>query len=157
MIGSLRRRDKIRNNWKFDCTCERCSDRTEFGSFVNAAKCQKCTKGFLLPDQALDYDSLWSCDKCPEKVNSCTMMAIVKVLEGEAETFKEYQIEAVENQIQKWIKVLHPSHYLILTFKKRLLDLLSLHKAPEDEAQWAIGKPMKKYYILRKEMTADYG
>ena len=38
------RRYKIKNNWKFDCTCSRCNDKTEFGTFVDAVLCMKCKR-----------------------------------------------------------------------------------------------------------------
>merc|ERR1712223_1187492 len=42
LMGNVLRRNKIKYNWKFDCTCSRCKDKTEFGTFVNAVLCMKC-------------------------------------------------------------------------------------------------------------------
>lgn len=44
MIGNIRRRFKIKNNWNFDCCCARCRDPTELGSFIGITVCPKCNK-----------------------------------------------------------------------------------------------------------------
>ena len=36
------RRHKIKTNWKFDCCCHRCKDKTELGTYVDAVLCMKC-------------------------------------------------------------------------------------------------------------------
>ena len=42
LLGSSRRRFKIRSNWNFDCACARCADPTEMGTNVDAVLCSKC-------------------------------------------------------------------------------------------------------------------
>ncbi|TRY73393.1 hypothetical protein TCAL_09913 [Tigriopus californicus] len=44
MIGNIRRRFKIKNNWNFDCVCLRCQDPTELGSFIGITVCPKCSQ-----------------------------------------------------------------------------------------------------------------
>ena len=34
LYGNFKRRKKIREEWYFDCTCRRCSDSTERGTFI---------------------------------------------------------------------------------------------------------------------------
>lgn len=57
---------------QFLCTCERCSDRTENGSFLNAMKCpsKQCTNGITLPIDSLDFASDWICMSCKETAAS---------------------------------------------------------------------------------------
>merc|ERR1712098_152316 len=62
-LGSIVRRPPFRQLWNFDCTCPRCSDPTELGTYASALKCGDCV-GHLLPVQCLDYSSDWRCDKC---------------------------------------------------------------------------------------------
>ena len=70
-MGTVLRRTKIKNNWKFDCVCDRCSDKTEFGTNLNTVKCQLCVKqgscGYILPLDPLEYDGEWECQKCNNK------------------------------------------------------------------------------------------
>ena len=39
--GNIKRKNAMRNNWMFDCTCSRCQDPTEMGSYLSAIKCFK--------------------------------------------------------------------------------------------------------------------
>ena len=34
LYGNFKRRKKIKDEWYFDCTCRRCSDPTERGTFI---------------------------------------------------------------------------------------------------------------------------
>ena len=35
----LRRKNAMRDNWRFDCNCVRCQDPTEMRSYLSALKC----------------------------------------------------------------------------------------------------------------------
>ena len=63
LSGNFKRRQKIRDEWYFDCMCRRCSDPTECGSFVSALKCDICYSGVVLPTDPLQYDSIWTCSR----------------------------------------------------------------------------------------------
>ena len=43
LMGSARRRMRIRKNWGFDCDCARCGDPTELGTHVGATRCAQCS------------------------------------------------------------------------------------------------------------------
>ena len=44
------KKEKISNTWYFTCSCERCSDPSELGSFTSSVCCPGCPKkGYLLP------------------------------------------------------------------------------------------------------------
>ena len=44
-------------------------------------------------------------------------------------------MQELEDQLESWLKVLHPDNYLILQVKKRLLDVLSLTDEPKNPGQ----------------------
>ena len=52
-LGTLTRKKSFNNQWKFECHCSRCQDPSEFGTYLQAIKCEDCIKkdklGFLLP------------------------------------------------------------------------------------------------------------
>ena len=55
----------LQNHWYFSCQCERCTDKTELGTMINAVRCKsECEKGFLLPENPTDLSSKWKCDTC---------------------------------------------------------------------------------------------
>ena len=49
VYGVPKRRQDLSHDWGVICHCERCSDVTEFGTFVSAFKCGVCGEGLILP------------------------------------------------------------------------------------------------------------
>ena len=44
------KKEKISHTWYFTCSCERCSDPSELGSYTSSVSCPGCpNKGYLLP------------------------------------------------------------------------------------------------------------
>jgi hypothetical protein len=65
--GTLKRRDHLKESKFFDCTCARCSDPTELGTYAGALKCPQCSTGVVLSTAPLDRDADWHCNN-----NACT-------------------------------------------------------------------------------------
>ena len=42
LMPTFMRRQKLKENWYFDCACQRCGDRSEFGTCVSAIRCGRC-------------------------------------------------------------------------------------------------------------------
>lgn len=63
--GTQQRRVHLAYSKNFLCKCTRCSDRTEFGSYMGALKCVRPTCGkLLLPKDPLSVVSPWQCEAC---------------------------------------------------------------------------------------------
>jgi len=60
--GTLKRRDHLKESKFFDCTCVRCSDPTELGTYAGALKCPQCSTGVVLSTAPLDRDADWHCN-----------------------------------------------------------------------------------------------
>lgn len=63
-MGTHRRRKRIHSEWYFQCTCTRCRDPTELGTFISALICEVCEEGSMLPVEPLDPFSEWVCSDC---------------------------------------------------------------------------------------------
>ena len=85
--GNMRRREDIKRYWFFDCTCPRCSDVTEMGSFMSAVVCFACQKGYLLPIHALEYKSDWICDSCQNVVPYDLVNEVITTIEEQVKIF----------------------------------------------------------------------
>ena len=46
--GNVLRRKTIRDLWYFTCTCPRCEDSTELGTYLSSVHCRACKGGYLL-------------------------------------------------------------------------------------------------------------
>lgn len=127
-MGNIRRRQQIRENWFFDCTCIRCQDSTELGTFLSAVLCQQCASdafsGFLLPKDALDYSSSWVCsrEECGAEESGTNITSMVNNMEAEVEEIGDTDLEMIEEKIAEWCLVLHSQHYLVLMLKRKLLS-----------------------------------
>ena len=86
--GNFRRREDIRKYWFFDCRCNRCTDRTEFGTNMSAVLCLKCKKGYLLPLNSLEYKSDWTCDNCHISTKYEMIDEIVTTIEDEVSIYR---------------------------------------------------------------------
>ena len=64
LLGTHKRRRRLKAEWYFECSCSRCVDPTECGTMVSAVTCEACEEGFLLPRDPLDCYSDWPCDAC---------------------------------------------------------------------------------------------
>merc|ERR1712156_245084 len=107
----------------FDCTCSRCQDPTEMGSYLSAIKCFKgCEDGFLLPIDPMNLNSNWHCSICSQE-NS-----VDSINETINECFdilysSKWTLEDCEILLPQLLQKLHPNHNIVLTVKKFLGDL----------------------------------
>lgn len=53
------RRHHLQQTKQFDCDCERCSDVTEYGTYLSAMKCLKCPTGLLTPSSLAEWNNDW--------------------------------------------------------------------------------------------------
>ena len=59
-------RSNILSEWKFLCLCQRCTDKTEFGTYFSSLKCS-CGGYFLDQDinhREMDEEKTWECSSC---------------------------------------------------------------------------------------------
>jgi len=62
--GTEVRRSFLINTKFFECTCDRCADPTECGTFMSAIKCTLCSPGYVLPVKPFnisDSEAVWKC------------------------------------------------------------------------------------------------
>ena len=154
MFGQCRRKKEIPSFWFFDCRCIRCRDPTECGSLVSAMLCQKCTSkakqtdegkgnpdiGYLLPDDPLNVvNGSWSCRKCHFKQDGKVVDDICDNAADELANTYENDINRYTELLEKLSTILHPSHYIMMTLKKYIADLLGtsdgyrLHQLSDDQ------------------------
>ena len=136
-LGTHKRRRKLRSEWYFDCSCERCRDPSELGTNVSSVLCEACEEGYLLPRDPLDTYSDWPCTKCDfyleveqEQFDIPTIYTLcfeVPDLERKIDQLEEElnflsskkdlrRLESFISELSS--KVLHPQHYLLLIARR---------------------------------------
>ncbi|XP_040575619.1 SET domain-containing protein SmydA-8 isoform X1 [Lepeophtheirus salmonis] len=120
-IGNVRRREDIKQYWFFDCECQRCTDRTELGTYMSAINCKHCKNGYLLPVNSLSYKSDWSCNNCDVIVNYKTISDIIDTIESQVRSIEYGTIDELEEMLYHYQKLLHPNHYIVIDIMHNLI------------------------------------
>ena len=111
--GTQERRSKLAQTKLFSCTCHRCSDPSEFGSYLSALKCPKCQSPTVLPDSFLDDETAWRCGDCPFKTTSHNVNKMIGALRKKVDA-KESKDNLEKTLIQMLDQRLPRNHFLVL-------------------------------------------
>ncbi|KAM3956978.1 SET and MYND domain containing, arthropod-specific, member 4 [Aphomia sociella] len=138
--GTLKRREHIKHSKFFDCSCNRCSDPTELGTYASAFRCPKCA-GRVLSTAPLDPEASWKCidNGCTYTMTASAVQLLLKRLTDEFEKIDVNDVPGYENFLHKYRNVLHTTHYLCLSAKHSLSQLYGkvadymIHEMPEVE------------------------
>ncbi|CAG9788953.1 unnamed protein product [Diatraea saccharalis] len=138
--GTLKRREHIKHSKFFDCTCNRCADPTELGTYASAFRCPKCA-GRVLPTAPLQCDAPWSCidNQCHYSMPATAVQLLLKRLTDEYEQIDVNGVPGFENFLHKYRNVIHNTHYLCLSAMHSLSQLYGkvadymIHEMPETE------------------------
>ncbi|XP_059080183.1 SET domain-containing protein SmydA-8-like [Tigriopus californicus] len=122
MFGDLKRKCEIQDCWFFQCTCPRCDDPTECGSYLSALRCQKCTFGPVLTSNPRNLKASWSCQSCQHKMSHEEVDEVCTRFDQVVRGIKVGDVEAYETTLERMLEELQPTHYLVLTVKKYLCD-----------------------------------
>ena len=69
-----------------------CQDPTELGTMVSGVNCSKCKYGYLLPRHPLDYNSVWDCSDCDNKVDNETIATKLGKYEDDIENMEKNRV-----------------------------------------------------------------
>lgn len=119
LFGNTRRRRDIHQCWFFDCRCDRCADRTEFGLYLAAHLCEDCG-GTVLPEDSTLYCPVWRCEGCGKETTSTAVEAVEKELETDMFNTFDTETGKYRELLAKWGPRLHQHHFQILLLKKYL-------------------------------------
>ena len=147
ILGTHKRRKKLRSDYYFDCKCRRCIDVTECGTFVSAIVCEVCgenSQHYMLPNDPLDEYSIWNCSHCDFTLDVETVVRKVDGIQDEiSEITHKHDTMLIERFISDYSDtVLHPNHYLLLLAKrnhlflcrKTMIQLIASQKDSEETA-----------------------
>lgn len=127
--GTQARRQHLREAKYFSCRCERCSDPTELGTYLSAMKClgdgQSPCDGVHLPEDPLDDETDWACNKCTVKVSNSQVNMLITQMGEEVENVQIMNptVPLLENILVRLSMFLHPNHYHLYSIKHSLIQL----------------------------------
>lgn len=132
--GTQMRQEHLWTNKYFRCKCERCLDPTELGTNISALRCigdigTRCG-GTLLPQNPIDLDTEWHCDKCDVHISNERVDILLTNMEQNVDEVllpssskkKLATVENLEALIEKMSHLLHENHYHLFALKHALIQ-----------------------------------
>ena len=117
--GTMKRRFHIVQTRFRSCSCERCMDPSELGTFASGIFCRKCPKqeGVLLPENSMDDFSDWICNKCADRKSIEYVINIVEKVGDAWKRLNRFSITECEAFLRKFALIVHPHHYYLADVK----------------------------------------
>ena len=117
------RRELLNRKWFFLCSCNRCCDRTECGTFLGALLCRDNNCGGpVVPDSPTKASTDFSCLECNHVVKGEDAIKIMN--EAEINTRKkdvsDHVVAHLEKFLAKYASFLHPYNYVMASMKMKL-------------------------------------
>ena len=160
ILGTHKRRKKIKSEWYFECECQRCSDPTENDTFVSALICEACEEDYLLPTEPLDVFSSWTCGSCDFFLSCTDVEAKIDVIEDELSiATNKRDLKLLEDFVRHYSgQILHPNHYLLLLAKRNYIfisrkNLIELMTQCTLEEQQELKSAFKTKHELYREFS----
>eukprot|EP00094_Tigriopus_californicus_P009904 TCALIF_09550-PA protein Name:"Similar to msta Protein msta, isoform B (Drosophila melanogaster)" AED:0.04 eAED:0.05 QI:0/1/0/1/1/1/2/0/547 len=135
-----KRRAKLYRDHLIECSCRRCRDPRELGTYLSALICQRCSipathttgtevdeVGCILPINPLEHDTKWACPMHPQRELS-NEQAQRLAIDLQRKLYAGGQIttiERLEEVIETFSRILHPNHALLMMVKRSLLNCYS--------------------------------
>ncbi|CAG9767303.1 unnamed protein product [Ceutorhynchus assimilis] len=124
---TLVRRQFLRESKYFECTCPRCSDKTELDTHMSSLKCQRCDNGIIMSSNPLDDSCEWKCHLCDYKTNGRAVRKVFAAIQNEIDQV-EYVggpegIQQRETIFKKYRSVLHPKNAYMTILRSALTQL----------------------------------
>ena len=113
----------MKKSWFFDCTCPRCSDATDLGTFISSPKCPECQKGqegLLTPIEPLSHVTDWLCNKCQHVFTRSDILQMAT--EGKEIVAGIQNNSSIVEAVEQLEKHFSPNYHLILVLKLKFIS-----------------------------------
>lgn len=142
--GTANRQDHLQQTKLFRCTCARCLDPTEFGTYLSALKCSGFKKdsncsGMLLPENLKNWYGGYICNKCRGLVDGKEITNILDRARVDHEAMQKANEQHCHKYIAHYGRWLGPHHHLLVDVKISLSQIIgggdpnAIQKIPDDD------------------------
>ena len=116
------RRRMLFKKWFFWCSCSRCCDPTECGSYLSALLCsERGCGGVMLLDNPLDEESDYCCLDCGHSFSHNYADSLSRNAEKDLKSDNSLDIiERLELFLYKHSSMFHPHHHIMINIKQKL-------------------------------------
>ncbi|XP_023326741.1 uncharacterized protein LOC111700149 isoform X2 [Eurytemora carolleeae] len=135
---TLQRREHLNMSKCFWCSCRRCRDPTELGSYLSAIRCSRCL-GFrdnvqnndlqyITPTNPLNPESLWKCSKCTNIQKASQIKSGNASVSNELSQVNKGSCEALLKFLHAQEPVLGPNNHHVVEVKYTIVSILGNRK-----------------------------
>ncbi|XP_050334966.1 SET domain-containing protein SmydA-8 [Bactrocera neohumeralis] len=121
--STLMRRQHLSQAKCFECTCARCKDPEELGTFAGAILCSRCKVGKIISTDPLDNGALWKCQLCPHEIPAKQINWGNGAMLKEIESLNKMSPRAFEEFLHRYRDTLHEKNTHVLQVKYALTQL----------------------------------
>nr|CAD7397271.1 unnamed protein product [Timema cristinae] len=159
--GTANRRHHLSETKFFWCTCERCADPTELGTFFSAIRCKNSLcDGYLLSEHPLlqgtpeetPLNSEWRCHTCQVMVPVSEVLETLEKVGRYLSSMEKGEPRSCERFQEQFENILHPNHFYLTDVQ---LALAQLYGQDCPEGLQGVGDKdlQKKIKLCRKLLT----
>lgn len=109
-------RRTLREQWMFDCGCERCGDPGDV-CFLSSPRCGECGKGVFVPLEPRDDAGAWKCGHCGATATAEEILRRDRIGRQAAE--KAISLHEIVSAIKLLEGDFHPNYHVIVSLKIR--------------------------------------
>ncbi|XP_064081056.1 SET domain-containing protein SmydA-8-like isoform X2 [Macrobrachium nipponense] len=111
--ATMLRQDHLRVSKQFTCTCRRCKDRTEFGTFLGSPLCSSCP-GLMVSSDPTDPKAHWFCNKgCSQTATAGEVASVGSSIATDLKGLDPTDIRAIDGLADRLQKKVHPTHHVL--------------------------------------------
>lgn len=101
-----------------DCSCPRCKDPTELGTYLSSIKCKLCPEGYVS-----FFNSQWTCEKCSSTISEVDVNRLLSEV-AEQILYADGDVRQYEALLAKYTCDFHPHHFLMIDIKQNIASIL---------------------------------
>jgi len=124
------RREHLKMSKCFWCECERCTDPTEFGSYMSATRCSRCSSGLehLVSEDPLNSEANYSCEKCSNSQRATQIRTGNMTIANELKELNRSKLENLMGFLTQYEPILGPTNAHVVEIKYAVVMLLANRK-----------------------------
>ena len=114
----------------FRCECERCSDPTEFGSYMSATRCSRCSPDLqhLVSEDPLNSEANYTCEKCSNSQRASQIRTGNMTIANELKELNRAKLENLMGFLSQYEPILGPTNAHVVEIKYADVMLLANRK-----------------------------
>lgn len=120
--GTRARAAHLAGSKLFTCTCQRCNDPTELGSYISSVACRQCPEGLLVPPSRAGEG--WKCHKCDAVMNAAAVDTMVRAAGMAVARIPPDDARVLGAIVDHLTRVLSHKHYVVIELKYALIHAI---------------------------------